>query len=118
MNNISLIGVLAEELILRYTKAGAVFTRFTLVVNRVHHKEKHDLINCVVFGKKAELIAKHSKKQDKLAINGRLHIDRIGEGEKLKIYHGVFVSEIEFLENINIEMERAEIDYDDSDFPF
>jgi len=124
MNTISLIGRLTAEPELKYTQSGKAFTRFTLAINRPYDKEKTDFINCQAWEKKAELIAEYVRKGNRLAINGRLQVDSVGEGQERKIYYNVIVNEIEFLENnkkdnVNVEKEKVETieDYEDS-FPF
>jgi len=124
MNTISLIGRLTAEPELKYTQSGKAFTRFTLAINRPYDKEKTDFINCQAWEKKAELIAEYVRKGNRLAINGRLQVDPVGEGQERKIYYNVIVNEIEFLENnkkdnVNVEKEKVETieDYEDS-FPF
>lgn len=74
MNHITLIGRLTKDPDLRYTKDGKPVCSFTLAVNRPFAKDEADFINCVVWGKSAENVAKYVSKGRQLAVEGRLQI--------------------------------------------
>lgn len=74
MNHITLIGRLTKDPDLRYTNDGKPVCSFTLAVKRPFGKDEADFINCVVWGKSAENVAKYVSKGRQLAVEGRLQI--------------------------------------------
>ena len=71
--------------------------RFTVAVNRQFKKDEADFINCVAFGKKAEIIERFFKKGLPINIEGRL---QTGSYEKDGVKHfttDVIVDNFEFV---------------------
>ena len=58
MNSANLIGRLTRDPEVRYTNDSLAVARFTLAVNRPK-KGEVDYINCIAFGKTAEIIEKY-----------------------------------------------------------
>lgn len=81
MNTIQLIGRLTKDIELRENQSGNKYCFLTLVVrrNRVAKPEEQntDFIDCVCFGKTAELVAKVKKKGEMLGVVGTLNIDNV-----------------------------------------
>lgn len=78
MNRIVLLGRLTKEAEVRYTQNQKVVATFTLAVDRDFKNEKGereaDFINCVAWGKAAELIGNSCAKGHRLCVEGRLQI--------------------------------------------
>ena len=69
---------------------GAV-AKFTLAIKNPFNNEKADFINCVAWGKLAELLEKHGFKGQQLAVVGRLSIRKHED----KYYTEIIVEELE-----------------------
>ena len=74
MNCINLIGRLVRDPDTRTTESGKMVTTITLAVDRPFVKDKTDFINCVCWGKTAEIIADSMTKGRQLGVNGYLQI--------------------------------------------
>lgn len=104
MNKAVLIGRNTKEIELRATKSGSSVTAFTIAVNRdfknANGETEADFINCVAYGKTAELLSKYVKKGDRLAVEGRIQVRNYDNQEGKKVYvTEVIVQNIEFLES-------------------
>ena len=81
MNTIQLIGRLTKDIELRENQSGNKYCFLTLAVrrNRVSKPEEQntDFIDCVCFGKTAELVARNKKKGEMLGVVGTLNIDNV-----------------------------------------
>ena len=74
MNLAELNGRLTKDVEVRYSQDQKAFGRFTLAVKRRGRDAGADFINCVAFGKDAEVIEKYTKKGDLLTVWGSIHI--------------------------------------------
>lgn len=76
MNSVNLIGRLSNSPEIRHTTNNQVVCRFTLAVTRRFKNQagdyEADFINCVAFGKTAELIGNYVEKGQQLAVEGRI----------------------------------------------
>lgn len=76
MNSVNLIGRLSNSPEIRHTANNQVVCRFTLAVTRRFKNQagdyEADFINCVAFGKIAELIGNYVEKGQQLAVEGRI----------------------------------------------
>lgn len=76
MNSVNLIGRLSNSPEIRHTANNQVVCRFTLAVTRRFKNQagdyEADFINCVAFGKTAELIGNYVEKGQQLAVEGRI----------------------------------------------
>ena len=76
MNTVSLIGRITRDLELKnYNDGKGFYTRFTLAINRISHKDSQpeaDFINIVAWSGLAETLCKHLKKGSQIAITGKL----------------------------------------------
>lgn len=60
MNNVNLVGRLVKDVDLNYTAgSGKAVGKFTIAVKRAFKKDESDFLNCVVFGKTAEIICQY-----------------------------------------------------------
>lgn len=102
-NRIFLLGRLTKDPEVRYTQNQKCVATFTLAVDRDFKNEQGqreaDFINCVVWGKAAELIGNSCAKGHKLCVEGRLQIrqydDKMGQR---KWATEVIVSGFDFVE--------------------
>lgn len=80
MNRIILLGRLVRDPEVRYTTNGNIVTQITLAVKRPftakNDEETHDTdyINCVMWGKNAELLGNTLSKGQRVLVEGRLQI--------------------------------------------
>lgn len=103
MNLVVLTGRLTRDPELKYGQSGKAYCRFSLAVDRAFQRGEADFINCVAFGKTAELVGEYLRKGRKTGVQGRLQMNRYEvEGEKRTTYD-VIVDNIEFLEGRNSE---------------
>lgn len=97
MNKIILVGRNTKEIELRTLDSGKVTTSFCIAVDRRANKST-DFIDCVAWGKTAELLSNYVKKGERIGIEGSLQT-RVYEdknGNKRKAVE-VLVDSIEFL---------------------
>lgn len=99
MNKAELIGRVTKEIELKKTQSGKSVASFALAVDRRNKENEADFINCVVWGRTAEVLAQYVKKGNRIGLTGRIQTrfyDR--DGQRVYITE-VVVEEIEFLEN-------------------
>lgn len=106
MNKVILIGRLTRDIELRATASGTQYAQFDIAVDNGKdqngNKKDADFITCVVWDKKAENLSIYVKKGHRIAIEGKIKVDKYqnDRGEnKYKTY--VLVQNFEFLENKN-----------------
>ena len=78
------------------------YTKFAVAVRRAFVKEggqDADFFTCVVFGSKAELVAKFFKKGDKILLDGRTQIDRVEKDGSSKYYTSFVVENFHFVQS-------------------
>lgn len=108
MNKVSLIGRLTKDIELRYTaNTQKAMAKFTLAVNRLKREDGADFINCIAWGKTAEIMEKYVKKGHLIGITGRIHTGSY-EKDGHKVYTtDVMVEGMEFLERREKESNPA-----------
>lgn len=77
------------------------YTKFAVAVRRAFVKDggqDTDFFTCVVFGGKAELVAKFFKKGDKILLEGRTQIDRVEKDGSIKYYTSFLVENFHFVQ--------------------
>ncbi len=80
---------------------GKKYGRFTLAVSRPFKKDETDFVNCVSFGKTAELIGEYVRKGHRLSVVGRLQQNNYEVNGEKRTSYDVIVDSMEFLENRN-----------------
>ena len=107
MNSICLVGRIGQELELKHTQSGKEVVSFSLAVRR--DKDITDWLDCVAWGKTAQLIADYCKKGSTIGITGRLQ-SRVWEDKEGKKHKEteVFVSEITFCESNGAKREAKQ----------
>lgn len=107
MNKVILIGRLSRDVESRYTQSGTAVSTFSLAVNRVLTKEQKtngmqsaDFINCVAWGRTAEVLAQYCHKGSRIAIEGRLQVRNYTTQDGTKRYATeVIVEQMEMLDS-------------------
>lgn len=129
MNLVILTGRLTRDPELKYGQSGKAYSRFSLAVNRAGKKDEADFINCVAFGKTAEIVGEHLRKGKRIGVQGRIQMNKYEvNGEKRNTYD-IMVDSIEFLENkddnssggsykVEQPTPSSTEEYVDDDFPF
>lgn len=73
MNNLSIVGRVGRDAQVRHTQAGDSVAGFSVAVDSGFGDKKQTLwLDCSVWGKRADAIAKHIKKGDRIAVVGEL----------------------------------------------
>lgn len=110
MNLVVLTGRLSKDVDFRYTRSNVPEARFTVAVDKGFNKEKKkeaeakgfptaDFINCVAYGKTAELINQYTAKGLMIAVNGSIQSNSWENSDGTKAYWtGVVAYSVEFLE--------------------
>ena len=76
LNKVTLQGNLTRDPEIRFSQAGTAIAKFGLAVNNhFGDKETTVFVDCVSFGKQAEVIGQHVKKGQQVLISGKLHLD-------------------------------------------
>ena len=75
MNKIELMGRLTKEFEIKKGKE-TTYGIFTLAVPRKENKEVTDFVDCVAFGKLAEVIHEYTEKGNRLIVTGSIHFDK------------------------------------------
>ena len=113
MNNVVLMGRLTKDVEIRYNQSQMAIGRFTVAVNRRLTKEKRqeaeannqataDFINCVAFGRTAEVIGQYFHKGNKIAITGHIQTGSYENQQGQRIYTtDVIVDQFYFVESAN-----------------
>ena len=70
MNQVNLLGRLSKDV--DYRTGNTNIARFTLAVNRKFKRDEVDFINCIAFGKTADIINQYFSKGSQIAISGNI----------------------------------------------
>lgn len=85
-----LVGRLTRNIEVRYTSNNKAVGNFTLAVNRKFKDSKGnyptDFIDCVIFGKSAEILSKYTQKGDLIGIEGSIQKRQYEDKEGNKHY--------------------------------
>lgn len=142
INQVLLVGRMTRNLEVRYTSSEKAVGNFTLAINRRFKNQngeyETDFIDCVVFGKQAEIMAQYTKKGDLIGVEGSIQKRTYEDKEKNKHYiTEIMVEKITFLQtnkkenkeetkiednpykdmSVKVESE-SNIQYDESQLPF
>ena len=111
MNQVTLVGRIANDLELKQTQTGKLFCQFNLAVTRFGG-EGADFIPVQVWNKAAENLVKFQTKGSQIAISGRLSVESYEtEGQK-RTFTKVIANEVEFLGSKPQEKTVAEVRYE------
>lgn len=106
MNSVQLIGRLTKDIELKYTPSNTAVAQFILAVNRrftnQQGEREADFINCVVWRKTAENLAKYTQKGSQIGIDGRIQTRNYENQQGQRVYvTEVIVNNFYLLENKN-----------------
>ena len=139
MNLVILIGRLTKDVELRYTQSNIACANFDLAINNGKDKDGNsrpaDFIRCVLWDKKAENMAKYTKKGSQIAIEGAIKTDSYNDEQGNKKYRTyVLAKNVQFLDSRRVqepdylmnnqeekdpfEMMGQAVEIDDNDLPF
>ncbi len=129
MNQVSLLGRLVKDIEIITTKNDKIIGKFTLAVNRKFKKDETDFINCIAFGKTAEIMAQYLSKGSQIAVTGSIQTGSYEAQDGSRRYTtNIIVDSFDFCSNAKqtgfkqeqnekVEEEMFELDVND-DCPF
>ena len=104
MNSVILVGRLSRDPEVRYTQSQMAVARFSVAVDRPKPKDDKgnqptaDFIDCVAFGKTAEIIERFFTKGKQIVVQGRLQNNNYTNKDGVTVYtYQVTVDRIEFV---------------------
>lgn len=90
INNLTLVGRLTKDPVLKYTGNGTAVATFTLAVNRNFTNQsgerEADFINCVIWRKPAETLTNYAKKGVLIGVTGRIQTRSYDNQQGQKVY--------------------------------
>lgn len=88
LNSVNIAGRLTKNAELKITQGGLSIANFTIAVNRYskNKDEKADFINCVAFGKTAELLAERTEKGGRVIVEGSIKTGSYENKEGRTVY--------------------------------
>ena len=103
MNKAILIGRLTRDPELRSTSTGRNVCQFSIAVNRnftnANGEREADFINCVVWDKQAENLARYQKKGNQIAVDGRIQTRNYDDKDGKRVYvTEILANSISFLD--------------------
>lgn len=108
MNKVILAGRLTRNPEIRYSQGGSpmAIARYTLAVDRRYKRENEehgaDFINCVAFGKRAEVAEKYFRKGMKVVVEGSWQTGSYTNKDGIKVYtNDCIIQSQEFCGNKN-----------------
>lgn len=99
MNVITLIGRLTRDPELKFGQSGKAYSRFSIAVKRAFSKDEVDFINCVAFGKTAEVLGEYVKKGGQVGVTGSLRMNNFEVNGEKKTTFEVYVDNLDLLES-------------------
>ena len=110
MNNVTLLGRITKDIVLRKTTAGTSVASFTLAVNRRNVKDNEqsaDFINCVAWKQAAEYLAQYAKKGSQIALNGSIQSRSYDDASGKRVYViEVVTKEVQLLDSKKPQEEK------------
>lgn len=109
MNQVNLLGRLTKDVEFRFgAGSGNPIARFTIAVNRKFKKDEVDFINCIAFGKTADIINQYFSKGSQIAISGNIRTGSYEAQDGTKRYTtDVVVESFDFISNNNKQENKA-----------
>ena len=125
INRVVLVGRLTKDPELRYTTSNLPVASFTLAVNRMFANQEGereaDFIQCVVWRKQAENMAKFTHKGSLIGVEGRMQTRSYDANDGTRKYiTEVVCDSVQYLDTKNTDQkqETASIDIVEDDLPF
>ena len=103
INRTVLVGRLTKDPELRYTSSNIAFARFTIAVNRTFTgpsgEKEADFIQCIVWRKQAENLARFVRKGSLIGVEGRIQTGSYDDNNGVRKYTtDVVCDSVQFLE--------------------
>lgn len=90
LNSVALTGRLTKDVDLRYTKSGTAVGSFTIAVDRqfrsANGERETDFINCAIWRKSAENLAKFTHKGSLVGVEGHIQTRTYDNAQGNKVY--------------------------------
>ena len=138
MNKVILVGRITKDPELRNIQSGSSVVNFTIAVGRPtsqnsdQNANNADFINCVIWNKQAENLAKYVKKGSLIGVEGRIQTRNYEANGVTRYITEVLCDNVQFLETKNdsarIQQDDEEVEedsfagkiknVDDNDLPF
>ena len=102
INNVVLVGRLTKDPELKVTQSNTPFVNFTVAVNRTFTDQtgerQADFINCIVWRKQAENLARYMRQGSLVGIKGRIKTRTFDSEQGTRYITEVVCDSIQFLE--------------------
>ncbi|MFD3268432.1 single-stranded DNA-binding protein [Lactobacillus johnsonii] len=110
MNDIKLLGRLAQAPELKKSTAGHTYAWFTVAVPRKNDKNEADFIRCVAFGKLASAMEQYCAKGRQILVQGRLQVSQSTDQQtqQTRYHHTVVAHAANFLHDPRYAQASAE----------
>jgi single-strand DNA-binding protein len=122
LNSVVLIGRMTKDPELRYSQAGKGVAKFTLAVDRpfknANGEKEADFINCVQWGKGAEITAQYTAKGSLVAVEGRLQVRSYDKDGQRRWVTEVIADNVRFLDRRKEESIGQEVEFNEQEIPF
>lgn len=119
INRVVLVGRITKDPDLKYTQSNIPVVSFTLAVNRQYTDQQGerqaDFVNCVVWRRQAENLAKFVSKGALLGVEGRIQTRQYESEQGMRYITEVLADSIQFLESRS-DGERTEKTSNEDDF--
>ena len=123
INRVVLVGRLTKDPELRYTSSNIPVSKFTLAVNRTFAgpsgEREADFIQCVVWRKQAENLAKFVRKGSLIGVEGRIQTGSYDDKDGIRKYTTEVIGDsVQFLEPKSAVQDDSSFnDYSRQDYP-
>ena len=116
MNKVILVGRITKDPELRSLTSGSSVVNFTIAVNRPvaqnndQNASTADFINCVIWNKQAENLAKYVKQGSLIGVEGRIQTRNYESNGTTRYITEVLCDNVQFLETKNSSARGQQID--------
>ena len=123
INRVVLVGRLTKDPELRFTSSNIAVSKFTLAVNRTFAgpsgEREADFIQCVVWRKQAENLAKFVRKGSLIGVEGRIQTGSYDDKDGIRKYTTEVIGDsVQFLEPKSQQNDNnSSNDYSRQDYP-
>ena len=111
INTVTLVGRLANDVDLRYTRSGTAVGQFRLAVNRTFTNQagerEADFISCVIWRKAAETLTKYARKGSLIGLTGHIQTRNYDNAQGQRVYvTEVVIENYQLLESKEVSEQR------------
>ena len=124
MNKVILVGRITKDPELKNTQSGTSFVNFTIAVNRPvsqnadQNASNADFINCVIWNKQAENLAKYVKQGSLIGVEGRIQTRSYESNGTTRYITEVLCDNVQFLETKKDVKEKQQDETSNDEDPF